>query len=342
MINADWKTFLTEKGAFFSSTKLDKDTLSSASVLCDLSNHGLIKVHGEDAESFLQNQFTNDIRNVNDSTYQTSAWCSPKGRIIATFKIFKQADSFYLSLSADLIDHVINKLRMYVMMSKVTLEDVSESFIHFGLSGKHSEELLNKALASTGETKAPITSPQISTYKTLSILRMPDASPRFEIFGGLDDAKELWESCAEDAIQTNSDYWDYLNILSGLPQISEASSESWIPQMINFIAVDGVDFQKGCYPGQEVVARLNYLGKTKRRLFRVEISSDQLPAINDAIQSESDKQAGKILNAAFNPDGIVEALAVLKITETEKPLTLTENNNATVTLLDLPYPVNDS
>lgn len=349
MINTDWKSFLTEKGTLFNTQGLDsfspnefnKDASSSQSVLYDLSHHGLIKVHGDDAESFLQNQFTNDIRNVSETRHQTTAWCSPKGRIIATFTIFKQADSFYLSLSSDLTDHVIKKLQMYVMMSKVTLENASESIVHFGLAGQSSEELLNKAINSKDNIKAPTAPPRTATYQTLSILRMPGKAPRFEIFGNIDDAKSLWESCAKGATQTNSDYWNYLNIVSGIPQISKASSETWIPQMVNFIAVDGVDFQKGCYPGQEVVARLNYLGKTKRRLYRVQINTNQLPAINDAIQSESDNQAGKILNAAINPDGVVEALAVLKIAETEKPLMLADNHDATVTLLDLPYPVND-
>jgi len=347
-MNTDWKAFLLEKGALFDGKKLEsfrsheseRSTLSESSVVCDLSNQGLIKVHGEDAESFLQNQFTNDIRNVTIDTHQSTAWCSPKGRIIATFRVFKQADCYYLCLSHDLVEHVMKKLRMYVMMSKVTIEDVSKSMIHFGFAGKHVEDTLKEIIEGEGGF-IPTETSQTLSYKTSSILLLHSAIPRFEFFGELDDAKVLWDGFANKATQTSSEHWDYLNIRSGLPQISEASSESWIPQMVNYIAIGGVDFQKGCYPGQEIVARLNYLGKTKRRMYRILINTDQLPAINDSIVSENNAAAGKILNVVINPDGKAEALAILKIAEAENKLTLATNNEATITMLDLPYSVDD-
>lgn len=348
-MNTDWKAFLLEKGALFDGEKLEsfgspeseRSTLTKGSVVCDLSNQGLIKVHGEDAESFLQNQFTNDIRNVTIDTHQSTAWCSPKGRIIVTFRAFKQADSYYLCLSHDLVEHVIKKLRMYVMMSKVQIEDVSETMIHFGFTGEQAGEELIEILEAQS-AQLPTETPQTTSYKTVSILRLPGSTPRFEIFSEIDDAKVLWDSCANKATQTNSDNWAYLNIRSGLPQISEASTESWIPQMVNYIAIDGVDFKKGCYPGQEIVARLNYLGKTKRRMYRIQINTKQLPDINDTIVSETDKQAGKILNIAINPDGHIEALAVLKIAESEKTLTLSIDDRATIKLLELPYSLDES
>ena len=108
--------------------------------------------------------------------------------------------------------------------------------------------------------------------------------------------------------------------------------------MVNFTAIGGVDFKKGCYPGQEVVARLNYLGKTKRRMYRIEIDSNTLPAVNDNISSDTDPSAGQILNAAINPENKVEALAILKIAEVEKPLAL-EKCNCQVKILELPYTV---
>lgn len=348
-MNADWKAFLLEKGALFDGEKLvsfgspesERSSLNKGSVVCDLSNQGLIKVHGEDAESFLQNQFTNDIRNITIDTHQLTAWCSPKGRIIATFRVFKKANSYYLSLSHDLIEHVIKKLRLYVMMSKVTIEDVSETIIHFGFTGEHAEEKLAEILEAQS-AHLPTETSQTTSYKTVSILRLPSSIPCFEIFSEIDDAKTLWDNCANKAAQASNDRWAYLNIRSGLPQISEANTESWIPQMVNYIAVDGVDFKKGCYPGQEVVARLNYLGKTKRRMYRIRINTKQLPNINDTIISETDKQAGKILNAAKSPNGHIEALSVLKIAESEKPLTLSLDENATIKLLELPYSLNES
>ena len=334
-MNPDWKTFLSAQNTQF--TKL---TNTQEEMLFDLSGRGLIKVSGEDAESFLQNQLSNDIKNVTETAHQASAWCSPKGRIIVTFQIFKRADCFYLSFSADLLEHVIKKLRMYVMMSKVVLEDVTESVIHFGYAGE-----LQKIV-----TDAPSVSGQMIQHDNLSILRIAGDTPRYEAFSdilvsddgdnvdGINDAKQLWEQCAENAKTINNNGWDYLNILAGLPDISEASSEAWIPQMVNYIAIGGVDFKKGCYPGQEVVARLNYLGKTKRRMYRLQIDTDQLPDINESITSDSDKAAGKILNVAINPAGKVEALAILKIAEADKTLMLSNN---TVEILELPYSLDE-
>ena len=290
--------------------------MTAETLLSDLSHLGLIKVYGEDAESFLQNQLSNDVRNVTENTAQTSAWCSPKGRIIASFMIFKRDDAYYLSLSHDLLEHVIKKLSMYVMMSKVTIEDATQSLAHFGLSGDKAEDEL------------------ASLSNNLTVLKISGTPSRFAILGDSNDTQTL-----QDSIQAAPEnYWDYLNILAGHPRISQASSEAWIPQMVNFIAVDGVDFKKGCYPGQEIVARLNYLGKTKRRMYHILIDSAVVPEIGATINSDNSKDAGKILNAVINPEGKVEALAVLKIAEVSNALTLDSN---TVSLLELPYAIAD-
>ncbi len=327
----NWKAFLSESNTEFKNINNAKN---SAEMLFDLSDQGIIKVSGDDAESFLQNQLTNDIRNVTDTTHQASAWCSPKGRIIANFQIFKRNDSYFLTVSADLIEHIIKKLRMYVMMSKVTVEDVTKSIIHFGYTGD-----LQTIIAD-----APTDSSQILQYNNLSILKLTDSKSRYEIFGdisNINDAKKLWDQCSVSATAVDTNGWDYLNIVAGLPNISEASSEAWVPQMVNYIAVGGVDFKKGCYPGQEIVARLNYLGKTKRRMYRLQVDTDKLPAIGDAIASNSDKEAGKILNMAINPDGVIEALAIMKIAEADSKLTLDANTSVAIKILKLPYSLGD-
>lgn len=344
-MNSDWKAFLIDNGAKFSDEQLisfgDAELAQKAPphevMLSDLSDFGLIKVFGEDAESFLQNQLSNDIRNVSDTMHQISAWCTPKGRIIATFRIFQRQDSYYLSVSADLLEHVIKKLRMYVMMSKVTIEDASDALIHFSYSGSKTGEKLQKILA----LSTPIEPNQTLQSKDLSILHISGNIDHYEVFGSINDAKDLWNSCKTEATLSNSNRWYYLNILAGNPHIDQASSESWIPQMVNYIAVDGVDFKKGCYPGQEVVARLNYLGKTKRRMYHLLINTNTPPAVNDVISSTTDKDAGKILNAVINSDGKVEALAVLKIAEASNGLTLANDDTVAISLLDLPYTLDE-
>ena len=341
-MNQDWKSFLIEQGASeqqgllkFSESESKYFDLSLAPLLINPSDRALIKVSGEDAESFLQNQLSNDIRNVTETMHQSSAWCSPKGRIIANFRIFKQGDAFFLVLAADLLEVVMKKLRMYVMMSKVTIEDVSMVTVHFSVAGKDAAVHIQEFIGSQSL-------PENSTiqYDGLSILHVSDAQQRFDIFGELDAAKELWLQCKTVATPVSGLAAKYLNIISGSPEISAESSEAWIPQMVNYIQLNGVDFKKGCYPGQEVVARLNYLGKTKRRMYHLEIDTDELPKIGDSIKSEKDNEAGKILNAVINSNNKVNALAILKIADANNQLNMAANN-ANISLLDLPYNVDD-
>ncbi len=360
MMNPDWKAFLQENGAefiahsyentiteelvSFGNPEIEMQVSTQEVLLSNPSERGLIKVNGADAESFLQNQLTNDIRNVTETSHQASAWCSPKGRIIANFRIFKRDDDFYLALSRDLIEHVMKKLRMYVMMSKVVIEDVSDSIVHFSFAGKNADKLMQDML---GVEFAPDSGSNYETiqHNTITLLHSTisasNDTSRFDIFvEDINEAKTLWTQCKQVATAVSGTGTRYLNIISGSPEINAASSEVWIPQMVNYIHINGVDFKKGCYPGQEVVARLNYLGKTKRRMYRLEIDTDHLPAVGASIKSDKDAEAGKILNAVVNANGKVDALAVLKIADAINPLTLA-SNDATITLLDLPYSVSD-
>lgn len=345
-MNQEWKTFLEAQGAIFVGSKLDyfespetEQVISSQDTfLCAADDRSLIEVSGEDAESFLQNQLTNDIRNVTENAHQQSAWCNPKGRIIANFRIFKRDQSYFLSLSSDLVELVLKKLRMYVMMSKVTIEDVSENIVNLTFAGEGSETHLQE-LVNFGDVLSQNENGAFVSGST-TYLRIQGNTPRFEIFAEISDAKKIWNHCKNIAKPSSGTAWKYLNIISGIPEITAASSESWIPQMVNYIHIGGVDFKKGCYPGQEVVARLNYLGKTKRRMYHIEIDSNDMPHVSDSIKSESDKDAGKILNAVLNADNKVQALAVLKIASTSEVLKLV-SNDASISLLDLPYEVED-
>lgn len=349
-MKASWKEFLIKNGAEFEADELvsfgnpdrERRIPPQGSVLSDLSGRGIIEVHGNDAKDFLQNQFTNDISKVTENTHQLSAWCTHKGRVISNFRIFQRDNNYYLTVSSNLVELIIKKLRMYVMRSDVSIEDISDSLIHFGYAGEQAEQDLQTLL---GEDNVPTKPNQTLQQDSLSILRLPGTVPRFEIFGDLDDAKNLWERCNVRAATVSSNGWDYLNIVAGLPVICEASSTAWIPQMLNLQVIDGVDFQKGCYPGQEVVARLKYLGKNKRRMYRIEINSSELPEIGQKIYAEGESAyVGKILTTVINPTGKAEALAVLKIALVENNLNLNQdasNEQGSIVILDLPYSVDE-
>ncbi len=347
-----WKDVLIDSGAQFSDdtlvsfddTNKTNNTLQQGDVMCDLSQVGIIRVTGDDATDFLQNQLTNDINLVTESKGQLSAWCNPKGRTIATFIIHKRQDAYYLTLSKDLMGYVLKRLSMYVMRSKVVLEDVTESLVHFGFAGSPATL---ECLSSANDWKLNSENYSSVIDGNVSIIKIPspageNASSRYEVIGELEDATRLWNSLRAYAQPVNSDTWSYLNIASGLPVVSADSQEAWIPQMLNLQIIDGVSFKKGCFPGQEIVARLKYLGKNKRRAFRLELDTDTLPTVGELIVAEGESaEAGKVLNAALNPEGKVEVLAVLKIAMADKPLSLGDVTGPSAKVLELPFSVDE-
>ena len=339
-----WKTFLIDQGAEFENDQLvsfgnpnrERRIAPQGAVLSNLSDRGLLEIAGEDAETFLQNQLTNDISKISESEHQLTAWCNPKGRIIANFRAFKRGQNIYLIMAKDLVETVMTKLSRYIMMSKVSISDATDSLVHFGYAGENAEDDLSQIL-----DKVPTAPNETLNQGALTILRLPGETPRFEVFGDVTEASDLWSKCNVRAAPVSSQAWDFMNIRAGRPVVIAACTEDWIPQMLNFIQIDGVDFQKGCYPGQEVVARLNYLGKTKRRMYLLLIETDQVPNCNDAIVNAEGAEIGKVVNAVANPDDLVECLAVLKIADAENLMYLSEAGGPKVSTLELPYAVND-
>ena len=344
-MNAAWKAFLIDQGAEFEDQMLssfgnpdrERRIPPQGHILCDLSHVGLLRAEGEDARNFLQNQLSNDLTDVSETQSQLSSYNTHKGRMIANLRLLQRGNAIYLKVCQDLVDTLLKKLRMYIMMSKVTLEDASNSLIHFGYAGEDAERYLAAAIGAI-----PSQAHDNVQYKSLSITRLSGDLVRFEILGEYEDVQQLWQTLDVQAAPVSSNAWRYLNIVAGMPIINADNSTDWIPQMLNFERIGGISFTKGCYPGQEIVARLNYLGKTKRRTYRLCANTDQLPAIGTKIMfANADgklSESGEVLNTVINPDGKVEMLAVLKSASIDKPLSL---NNAAITVLDLPYALED-
>ncbi len=335
----EWKSFLIDHGAEFAGDSLisfgnperERRIPPQGAILCDLSHFGLISVSGADATSFLQGQLTNDIQQVTDKLSQLSAYCTPKGRTLATFFITQRQGVYYLSVARDLLEPILKRLRMYVMRSKVSLEDASTSLVHFGYAAPDGAARLQEILGKA----APANAYDTQQSGSLTLMRQPAPIPRFKILGELDEARKLWERLNVNAACVGRSSWEYFNVLSGVPMVTQASSEAWVPQMLNMHLINGVSFTKGCFPGQEIVARLKYLGKSKRQMYRIGIPHCvKVPATGTNLSSSTDPEAGTILNATLNPDGYVEALAVMKIAEATSPLHMGEY---AVKVLELPY-----
>ena len=340
----EWQKFLKDAGAEFLDNRVDsfgnltreRQIIHSGNTLCDLSHYGLIAAYGEDTVDFLQGQFTNDVTEVNESHSQLSAYCTPKGRMLANFRIFKRGETLYLMLPYPLLEPVLTRLRMFVMRSKVTLEDASDALMQFGFSGPEAEAQLKTI---TGSIPCDIN--DCIQYDNYSIIRTHGTEPRFEIYGDLDAMRQLWQSLDVDATPVGAHIWELLNIRAGIPVIVPETVEAFVPQMANISLIGAINFKKGCYTGQEIVARMHYLGKLKKRMYHISVECNEAPKAGDKIFAENTTAGsgtGTIVSAEQNADGDYEALAVIQIADVEGgALQLHDAEGPVVGVLGLPY-----
>lgn len=318
-MNPDWQAFLEQHGAYAE----ERCAAPDATLIAPLSHLALFECTGEDAKSFLHNQFTSDVNHLESATAQYSGWCSPKGRMLASFLLYRQENGYRALLSADLLAETLKRLQIYVLRSKVKLTPLANEYALIGLAGPQAVA----ALAACGLTP-PDKPLQTTEFSGGTLIRLDDR--RFILALEAAQAVACWQAlCATPArpVPVSAPFWQWLDIQAGIPWISAATREEFVPQMVNFDGIGGVSFRKGCYPGQEVVARTHHLGRVKRHLYRLTVdgpiaAGGQLTASDDAALS-----AGMIVNAAPAPAGGYAALAVIKedfFENSEMRLTLTD------------------
>jgi len=322
-MNTDWKVFLTENGANFNDNIVndfgnpqhEQQASVSGTVITDLSHLGIIQAHGPDAANFLQGQLTNDIRLVDDEHCQISGYCNPQGRLLAIFLIFQFQDSYYLLLPASLLPETLERLTKYTLMSKVTLADVSDDWVKMGIHGKRSGQQLQSIL------DTPLPTPATSTYSVdkLKLIYVPGLTPRYIIFGTPDDIKPVWNKLRAHSAAVGANNWGWHDIQAGIPVVYPETIGSFIPQMVNLDVLDAINFKKGCYTGQEIIARLHYRGKLKRRMYLAHLTQngiDTSPQPGDVLYHEQHsndegKAIGHIVRCQQAPDGGTSLLAVI-------------------------------
>ncbi len=341
----DWKTFLQDAGAELSDERVatfgnperELQVALTGNVLSDLSHHGLIGVHGADAKGFLHGQLTNDVGAVDEGRSQLTAYLSPKGRMLAVFRLFVRGDHYYLRLPRELVDPTLQRLRMFVMRANVNLEDASDDLVRLGCSGPQTADELAAVIG-----PVPEAIDEVTQTEGLTLLRVPGAGhPRFEVYGYLEPMKRLWDALNVRGAPVGADAWALLEIRAGLPAVYPATVDAFVPQMANLDRVGGVSFNKGCYPGQEVVARMHYLGNLKRRMYRAWVSTSEAPPPGaEVYPPDGDQAAGIVVDARPSPDGGHELLAVLQIAAArDSELHLADAERTPLELRDLPYEV---
>jgi len=321
-MNPDWKIYLAQHDAIiendivksFGDMAAELEATAQGLVLCDLSRFSTIQVTGEDAQSFLQNLLSNDILEVSDSRAQLTSFNSAKGRMLTSMMIWREADSYILQLPQELSEPIRKKLGMYVLRSKVKISDVSSETITLGISGNAAQEILTEQFG-----EVPQISLGVSKFTDASCIRIGET--RFQINTSVRDATSIWVSLERHAKPVGSICWDWLSIRAGIPMILPVTQEQFVPQMVNLDLIGGISFKKGCYPGQEIVARMQYLGKLKRRMYlaHIELTANDNPQAGDELFSADmeGQSSGLIVNVAPSPQGGFDALAVVQSSSQE-------------------------
>lgn len=304
-------------------------------ILSDLSHHGLIAFSGEDTRAFLHAQLTSDVNALLPGRSQYSGYCTPKGRLLASFLLWRNESDYLLQLPAALREPIQRRLSSYILRSRVKTRDASTEFARFGIAGDGAEARLQALFGNIPHA------PHEVTYRDgVILLGLP--GERFEIVVVTDKAAAIRRSLAENAETASPGYWEWLDVRAGIPVITPATQEEFVPQMVNFDAIGAVSFNKGCYPGQEIVARTHYLGRLKQRMFLAHVATDAAPQPGNKLYSADmgDQASGVIVNAAASPAGGYDMLAVIQLSSVAAGVIhLGTPDGPALQLLDLPYSV---
>jgi folate-binding protein YgfZ len=355
-MNSTWQDYLLTQGAkiqdgivqYFGAGHGEMAAAQEGMVLCYLSHFGLLKVSGEDAETFLQNLLSSDVREVTPWHAQYSSFNTPKGRMLASFLIWRKGvlddsdKAFFLQIPLGLCADIQQRLSRYILRAKVKIEDVTDQYVSFGWAGEGSEEQLQEYLGSVPVEQwgAEEVGNRVAKHNDTGVIRLGEQ--RFQINTTLEHAPELWQKLVAAGRPVGSLCWDWLTIHDGIPVVLPATQEQFIPQMANMELIGGVNFKKGCYPGQEIVARMQYLGKLKRRMYLAHIESNVSPQAGDELFSADmgDQSSGTVVSASPAPKGGYDMLAVIQITsQKDQTIHWKSLQGATLRFMRLPYPV---
>jgi len=292
--------------------------------LAELRQYGVLEVTGAEARAFLHGQLTADVQRLGNDRAQYAGWCSAKGRLLASFVVVPRGDGFLLQLSRDLAAAVTKRLSMFVLRAKVKIEDASDRWLQFGVWGDDAA----RALAELG--LAP-SAADFHVGRSAEAICIRMAADRYLVVAPASE-RAKWAALAPAVDERE---WMLEEIHAGRPLITQATHDQFVPQMVNFERLGALDFQKGCYPGQEIVARAQYRGQVKRRMVRVR-SSAPLHAGQDLYSHDTPGEAsGTVVNAAAD-----EALAVVTIGALETGAALRSAPEASpLEVLPLPYSV---
>jgi folate-binding protein YgfZ len=302
--------------------------------LSELPDRGLIGYSGEEAGAFLHNQLTCDVAalEVNRSVY--GSYCTPKGRILATFLLWRTGTGYVMQLPASLRESIQKRLAMYVLRSKVKITDAGSNWIQVGLAGADAAAHLERTLGAV-----PHNEHQLLQTPEATVIHLP--RERYAILIARDSGPATAEKLKDGTDIVSPDHWSWLDIRAGVPVITLPVQEQFVPQMVNMDLIGGLSFSKGCYPGQEIVARTHFLGRLKQRMYLAHLATGE-PGPGDKLYSAElgNQSSGTIVNAAAAPGGGYDVLAAMQIAAAASaPMHWKTPDGPELKLLPLPYEV---
>ena len=339
-----WQDFLRERGARmvggsaldFGDAAAELRAARDGGILAPLTQVGLIACSGEDAQVFLHGQLSNDIRQLTTARSAYAVYCSAKGRMLANFLLWQEGQCYYLQLARALLPAVQKRLGMFVLRAKVKLTDASESRPVLGLAGKAAAGALRELFPALPQDAHQVVHDPLNG----SLIALP--GERFQLVAEAAAAARLWHQLAAVLRPVGAPCWEWLEIHNGLPWITPATQDQFVPQMANMELLGAIDFHKGCYPGQEIIARTQYLGQLKRRMVLAHVEGDPRWQAGDLLfGADMDGQAGgMVVNAQAAPDGGCDLLAVVQTAGTaQAEFHLGTADGPVLHMQPLPYPL---
>lgn len=303
--------------------------MADSAFFCPLSHEGVLAVRGSDAAKFLQGQLTCNLNYLNDTQASLGARCTQKGRMQSSFRILLQGDGVLLAMATELLEPQLADLKKYAVFSKSKLTDESAAWVRFGVVNG------DQALNSLG-LELPAQTDSVARTEQWIAIRVSPA--RAELWVPAESVESVHSQLSAQLKQAGLNEWLLGQIRAGIGQVMPQTRELFIPQMLNLQAVGGVSFKKGCYTGQEIVARMQYLGKLKRRLYRLSLDATQVPDPGTPLFSPSHSNSiGEVVIAA-KADQVIELLAVLQAEAAESGnVHIGTLEGPGLQLLELPY-----
>ncbi|WP_199688078.1 YgfZ/GcvT domain-containing protein [Noviherbaspirillum sedimenti] len=303
-----WQQFLAEQGFRFEQTRafdaigpepMLTTEAAAGGFVAPLTDLGLMDFSGEEAAHFLHNQLTNDIEHLGEQEARLAAYCSAKGRMLASLLVWRRGNSVLLELPREIQPAVQKRLQMFILRAKVKAADASDNHVVLGIGGAQAGAALAPWFATLPAAPYAKADAEAGT-----LIRVADAfgAPRYQWIVTPEQARQAWPQLAQTLRPAGAALWRLGDILAGVPQIVPATQERFVPQMVNFEVIGGVNFKKGCYPGQEIVARSQYLGKLKRRMALATLTVDSDGAAIAAgmevfSAADAEQPCGMVVNA---------------------------------------------